>query len=126
LLTGQEVRRGSTFSLDEVLHMSVANVSGKATSVPSSTVMGERPPSTEVNARLENQADRIQDGFDQGELTASQAKDLHGEDKAIRHEEKEMASLDGGLSQADKTALNQQLDTVSKQIYAQRHGGETA
>jgi hypothetical protein len=38
-----------------------------------------------------------------------------------------MASLDGGhITQADQKSLNEQLDVVSKEIYAQRHGGGTA
>jgi len=111
--------------------MSVGKVTGPATAVPPSTTetdwQADHPRREQVNSRLERQNDRIADGFEDGQLTAAQAKQLHGEDHQIREEERTMASLDGGhITQADQKALNQQLDAVSQQIYAQRHGGGTA
>jgi hypothetical protein len=105
--------------------MGVGNVATPAVNI--SSTASPQPRQAEVNARLENQTDRIQDGFDDGQLTSAQAKQLHGEDKDVRKQEVEMASLDGGhITKADKVALNQELDSVSKQIYLQRHGGSSA
>jgi hypothetical protein len=102
--------------------MGVGNVAAPVVNI--SSTASPQPRRAEVNARLENQTDRIEDGFQDGQLTASQAKQLHGEDKDIHQQEVEMASLDDGhLTKTDKVALNQELDGVSKQIYLQRHGG---
>jgi hypothetical protein len=103
--------------------MSVGNVAAGTTAVSPSTT-ADHPRIEQVNSRLDHQASRILDGFEQGQLSADQVKQLYGEDQQIRQEERTMTSLDGGhLTQADQQSLNQQLDAVSKQIYSARHGG---
>jgi hypothetical protein len=67
------------------------------------------PRREQVNARLATQNKRIARERKEGELTKAQASRLHREDKQIRHEERTMASHDGGhLTKADQAALNQQ------------------
>lgn len=75
------------------------------------------PRRAEVNQRLANQNARIKTERKEGEITAAQARHLHGEDRAIRGEEKTMASTDGGhITKTEQKALNQQENQVSKQI----------
>jgi len=75
------------------------------------------PRREQVNNRLANQNKRIHNEVKEGEITKSQASALHQEDKAIRQEERTMASNDGGhITKADQRALNQQENAVSKQI----------
>lgn len=71
----------------------------------------------QVNNRLENQNDRIAHEVKEGELTKTQARKLHREDRQIRGEERAMASQDGGhITKSEQTVLNQQENAVSKQI----------
>ena len=75
------------------------------------------PRREQVNNRLANQNQRIHNEVKEGEISKTQASALHQEDKAIRQEERTMASHDGGhITKADQKALNQQENAVSKQI----------
>ncbi|HVP32633.1 MAG TPA: hypothetical protein VMT09_03210 [Steroidobacteraceae bacterium] len=77
----------------------------------------DHPRRTEVNARLKNQNKRINQERKEGEITKAQAQQLHGEDHAIRQEERTMASTNGGhITKAEQKALNQQENQVSQQI----------
>lgn len=77
----------------------------------------DHPRRTEVNQRLANQNRRIHNEVKDGQISKSQAKQLHSEDHAMRSEERTMASHDGGhITKADQRALNQQENSVSKQI----------
>jgi gas vesicle protein len=77
----------------------------------------DHPRRTEVNKRLANQNKRIHNEVKEGEITKAQAKQLHGEDHAIRQEERTMASTNGGhITKAEQKALNQQENQVSQQI----------
>lgn len=76
----------------------------------------------EVNQRLDHQHARINNGVKNGSLSKQEAKSLRQQDKAIHKEEHAMRKSNGGkLTKADKVALNQQEDKVSKQIYADKH-----
>jgi len=71
----------------------------------------------EVNDRLAVQNFRINRELRQGELTPMQARQLHRDDFAIRHEERTMARFDHGhISPAEQRALNQQENGVSHRI----------
>ena len=77
----------------------------------------QHPRRQEVNARLANQNRRIQREVSEGDLTKTQARQLHQQDRTIRQEERDMAKLDHGhITKADQRALNQQENTVSHQI----------
>ncbi|HYL02619.1 MAG TPA: hypothetical protein VEU54_04305 [Steroidobacteraceae bacterium] len=77
----------------------------------------DHPRREQVNNRLANQNKRIHQERKEGELTAAQAAKLHREDRAIRREERTMASTNGGhITKAEQKALNQQENQVSKQI----------
>jgi hypothetical protein len=75
------------------------------------------PRRAEVNHRLANQNGTINRDRADGELSGSQARQLHHEDHQIRQEERDMASQDGGhITRADQRVLNQQENGVNRQI----------
>ncbi len=77
----------------------------------------DHPRRTQVNHRLANQNRRINHELKEGEITKAQAAKLHREDRAIRREERTMASTNHGhITKAEQRALNQQENQVSKQI----------
>lgn len=77
----------------------------------------DHPRREQVNNRLKNQNKRIRQERKEGEITKAQARQLHGEDHAIRQEERTMASTNGGhVTRAEQKALNQQENQVSNQI----------
>jgi hypothetical protein len=75
------------------------------------------PRRTEVNKRLANQNRRIHNDVKDGDMSKAKAAQLHHEDHQIRHEERDMASQDGGhITKPEQRVLNQQENGVSKQI----------
>lgn len=75
------------------------------------------PRRQEVNERLEKQNQRIHQEIAEGEISKSQAAQLHREDRQIRQEERDMASQNGGhITKSEQRALNQQENQVSRQI----------
>ena len=77
---------------------------------------------TEVGQRRENQQDRIAQGVKSGQLTAGETSKLETKESAINQEIKTDRTLNGGkLTQQEKTAVNQQQNKVSNQIYNDKH-----
>ncbi len=77
----------------------------------------DHPRRTQVNGRLNNQNKRINNEEKSGQISKGQARQLHGEDHAIRQEERTMASTNGGhITKAEQKSLNQQENQVSQQI----------
>ena len=77
----------------------------------------DHPRRAEVNARLTNQAHRINVERREGEITAAQAHDLHVQDRGIRAQERYDASGDGGhITRAEQAQLNHQENQVSREI----------
>jgi hypothetical protein len=94
-------------------------VAGSAVSAAFAETQWERnhPRRDQVNDRLANQNRRINRELKEGEITKHQANQLHGEDHAIRHEERTMAKFNGGhVTKGEQKALNQQENAVSHQI----------
>lgn len=80
----------------------------------------EHPRRAEVSHRLANQNRHIDHKRREGEMTRAQAARLHREDARIRHEERVMASRDGGhLTKQDDARLNRQENAVSRQILSE-------
>jgi hypothetical protein len=83
---------------------------------------GQREP----NHRLHRQHRRIRQGVKSGQLTKGEARHLRKEDREIHHEERDMRAVNGGkLTSADKRALNQQENKVSRDIYEDKHNDQT-
>jgi hypothetical protein len=79
------------------------------------------PPAT-INQRKENQQDRIANGVASGQLTAGETANLEKKESNLNREEKLMRSEDNGkLTGADRKVLNQQQNSLSKQIYQDKH-----
>ena len=75
------------------------------------------PRRAEVNDRLAHQNKRINRDVKEGKLTPAQAHKLHKEDRAIRREERAMASQHGGhITKQEQRDLNRQENAVSRQI----------
>jgi len=75
------------------------------------------PRRAEVNARLANQNARINKELKEGEITKGQARALHREDRAVRQEERDMASQNGGhITRSEQRVLNQQENGISREI----------
>ena len=80
------------------------------------------PRRAEVNARLNNQNNRIRAGVRDGQLTDRQARQLHADDRAIRGEERADASINGGhITRGEQRQINQQENANSRAIYSERH-----
>ncbi|KXU94249.1 hypothetical protein CR51_27680 [Caballeronia megalochromosomata] len=75
------------------------------------------PRRAEVNQRLANQDRRIHQEVREGEMSRGEAMRLHRDDHQVRHEERLMASQNGGhITRQEDRALNQQENRVSRQI----------
>jgi hypothetical protein len=75
-----------------------------------------------VDARRENQQDRIANGIASGKLNAAQTAKLEKGQSAINQEVHAERSLNGGkLTGAEKKQVNQQQNVASKKIYNNKH-----
>src|ERR1700734_624284 len=71
------------------------------------------PRRVEVNHRLANQDARINRNYRDGRITAGQAAYLHGQDRALRSQERFDASFHGGhLTPGQQAALNRRENGV--------------
>jgi hypothetical protein len=91
---------------------------GTAASASADTVwQRHHPRREEVNNRLNNLNHRINTERREGEISATQARYLHTEDRTIRGQERFDAHFDNGhITKAEQRALNQDENGVSRQI----------
>ncbi len=86
----------------------------------------EKPKPT-VAQRKENQQDRIAQGVKSGQLAAGETANLETKEAAINGETKADRAANGGkLTPAEKKQVNGQQNQLSKQIYKDKHNGNTA
>jgi hypothetical protein len=98
--------------------------SGSTTTTPAPATTPAPKPT--VAQRKENQQDRIAQGVKSGQLTAGETANLETKEAAINGETKADRAANGGkLTAAEKTQINKQQNGVSKQIYADKHNGNT-
>jgi len=76
-----------------------------------------------VNQRQRNERNRITQGARSGELTRDEAKDLRGDQRDIRREERAYKS-DGVLTRDERRDLHQDQNAASRDIYAEKHDDE--
>ena len=74
----------------------------------------------EINARKENQQDRIANGIQNGSLTAGETSSLERKEAALNQEERDMKKV-GPLTPAERATINQQQNQLSKDIYKDKH-----
>ena len=67
----------------------------------------------ELNGRLQNQRDRIEQGVDNGSLTRGEARQLRHQDAKIARERRRMAK--NGLTQRERRTLNRESDRIHDQ-----------
>ena len=100
----------------------IAVVCAAATAANAGGWGGSHPRRAQVNARLENQHDRVAAGLHDGQLSQAEARSLAHEDHSLRLEERNMARFDNGhITKADQRSLNQQENAISEQIHDLRH-----
>lgn len=77
-----------------------------------------------VNARKENQQDRIGQGVNSGQLTSGETARLERQEKGINREERGMRAEDNGrLTAHDRRTLARQQNRESRRIYRDKHNG---
>jgi uncharacterized lipoprotein YajG len=82
------------------------------------------PRVNEVNAREQNQQDRIANGVKNGTMTPGQAARVEGREQHIENQQKaDMAAHNGHLTKAEQRHLNREQNRTSKQIYKDKHSG---
>ncbi|WP_124668580.1 hypothetical protein [Burkholderia sp. Bp8986] len=80
------------------------------------------PRVNEVNRRLENQQDRIQNGLDNGTMTSAQAGRAERANASIvRREERDEANNNGHLTKQEQRNLNRTENRNSRRIYSEKH-----
>ncbi len=91
-------------------------------SVLAQTDVPGHPRVNEVNNRLENQQDRIQNGLKNGTMTQAQAnRDERHDANIARRESVDEAKHNGHLTKAEQRNLNRAENRNSKRIYKQKH-----
>ena len=77
-----------------------------------------------INARKENQQDRIAQGVKSGQLTAGETSKLEHQETGINKEERGMRAEDNGhLTAQDRHTLAAQQNQESRRIYRDKHNG---
>ena len=88
------------------------------------SAQGMRHQRNHINARKENQQDRIAQGVKSGELTAGETARLEKQEAGINREERGMRAQDNGhLTAQDRRTLAKQQNVESKRIYRDKHDG---
>ena len=82
---------------------------------------GTRDP--RVNARQQNQHQRVKQGVRSGELTRRETGALAHEQRDIRQLEREYKS-DGTLTRSERVDLHQEQNQASRHIYNQKHDAQ--
>ena len=111
------MNKTNTFRSFAILAVSMIGLIGFAESASANTKADLHPRRAEVNLRLHRQALRISHKVAAGTMSTARAARLHYWDRAIRREERTMAALNHGhITKAEKQALNQQENQVSRRI----------
>ena len=98
---------------------------GAATSLSSPTFAAHNNNnSSEVGGRMENQRDRIEQGYENGSLTKNEACRLLAQEKDLSKERQHMAKH--GMSQNERERMNRDLNRESNHIHAQRTDDQEA
>ncbi len=85
----------------------------------------KHPRRNEVNTRVDNQRERINEGEASGKLTKQQAHQLKANDRAIKQQEHAEVKANGGhLTKGEQRQLNQEENANSKLIRDEKHPGQ--
>lgn len=84
------------------------------------------PPPGTAAQRKANQQERIAQGVKSGELTAHETANLEKREASVNREQRDMRAANGGkLTAADRTAINNRQNRISKSIYQDKHNAAT-
>jgi len=103
------------------LVLMAASVMGVASLSHADAEAGVRDPG--VNARQQNQRQRIQQGVRSGELTRRETRTLAEQQRDVRQLERAYKS-DGELTRAERVDLHHEQNQASRQIYNQKHDAQ--
>jgi hypothetical protein len=104
------------------LVIGAAMISGQVMAQTQSDDVPGHPRVNEVNNRLQNQQNRINNGLKNGTMTAGQADRDEAHDANIaRRESADEARHDGHLTKQEDKNLNKSLNKNSNHIYKQKH-----
>ena len=78
-----------------------------------------------INGREHRQRQRIQEGVTTGEVTHREAARLRGEQAGVKAEERLYRRTGGGLSGWERRDLRRDHNRASRDIYRQKHDGQT-
>jgi hypothetical protein len=82
----------------------------------------EHPRRNEVNTRVDNQRERINQGLKNGTLDKQQAQQLRTNDRAIKQQEHADVKANGGyLTGAQQKQINQEENANSQMIRDEKH-----
>ncbi len=82
----------------------------------------DHPRRNEVNKRVDNQRERINEGVKDGQLTHQQAEQLRANDRAVKQQEHAEVKANGGhLTPAEQKQLNQEENANSRMIHDEKH-----
>src|SRR6516162_2606926 len=82
----------------------------------------EHPRRNEVNTRVDNQRERINQGLKNGTLDKQQAQQLLANDRAIKQQEQADVKANGGyLTGAQQKQINQEENANSQLIHDEKH-----
>jgi hypothetical protein len=80
------------------------------------------PRRAEVNHREWHQQGRINQGIHNGSLSPQEARQLESQERALRQQEHADVRANGGyLTRGQQRQLNQEQDTLSHEIYQDKH-----
>ena len=97
--------------------VSVGVLGAAAGSAIADPVDTNHPRIDQVNDRLHNENQRINQEVKEGDLSKKEAHHLHKKLKRIHHKERVMAKHNGGhITKAEQRSLNHQENEVSKRI----------
>ena len=82
----------------------------------------KHPRRNEVNTRVDNQRERINQGLKNGKLTGQEAQQLRANDRAIKQQEHADVKANGGyLTRAQQKQINQEKKANSQLIHDEKH-----
>ena len=82
----------------------------------------EHPRRNEVNTRVNNQRERIDQGLKNGTLDKQQAQQLRANDRAIKQQEHADVKANGGyLTGGEQKQINQEENANSQMIRDEKH-----
>jgi hypothetical protein len=83
-------------------------------------------PDPSIAERKENQQDRIANGVQSGQLTATETANLEGKEAAINAQTRADRKANGGaLTAVEKAQINRQQNQASRDIYRKKHNAAT-